>query len=213
MKCLHQKMVTVLFYSKREAYCSYHSTSIAEIFMLEKVPAVMMLGEFKNNLAEVKEMKQQETGNMISVMGTLWHCREWQKETQKGIGLFLTISQETCRVAASDYVKAREAERQEVHCMTIKLGWNLEMDHSSEPLMIYSRHHPPNNQWWQKQVWKVGTLMHILSLVLGWYYWRYNEVLKIFCNVTKKQMDEINSGKERQSGHFITFMHPSKQSS
>lgn len=65
MKCLHQKMATVLFYSKRGAYCSYLSTSIAEIFMLGKVPAVMMLGESKNNLAEVKEMKQQETGNII----------------------------------------------------------------------------------------------------------------------------------------------------
>lgn len=130
MKCLHQKMATVLFYSKRGAYCSYLSTSIAEIFMLGKVPAVMMLGESKNNLAEVKEMKQQETGN-ISVMGTLWHCREQHKETQKGIGLFLTMSQKACRVAAIDYVKAREAERREVqliqqvwregHCMAIKL--------------------------------------------------------------------------------------------
>lgn len=161
-------------------------------------------------------------------MGTPWHCREQHKETQKGIGLFLTMSQKACRVAAIDYVKAREAERREVqliqqvwregHCMAIKLGWNLEMDHirevsSSEPLMIYSPHHSPNNQWWQKQVWKVGTLMCILSLVLGWYYWRHNEVLKIFCSVTKKQMDEINSGKEQQSRHFITFMHPSKESS
>ena len=65
---------------------------------------------------------------------------------------------------------------------------------------------------------KKGTLKHILSncvKALDRYTWRHNEVLKIIFQVTKEQIERINSGKRPQKParkQKISFVRPGQQS-
>ena len=92
-----------------------------------------------------------------------------------------------------------------------KLSWNEVWNWTTSRLsfLIRSTYNvlpsPTNLVWWK--TWTEGnyrcgkrkTLKHILSnsqRALNRYIWRHNEVLKIILDVTKKQIDLINSGKQ-----------------